>query len=73
MVQGLNPGGGGIFCAICTNPRAHIPTYKMGMRSFSQVKLPEHGAAHPPSSAALQRGWRYISSSPLYLPRHVVG
>jgi len=74
MVQGLNPVGGGIFCAICTNPRAHPALCKTGTRSFPAVKLPEHGAAHPPPpSAGLQMGWSYISASPLYLSRHVVG
>ena len=69
MVRGLNSGGGEIFRAIQTGPKAAC---KNGLRFFPRGLAARVGAVPPPPSAGLQMGWSYTSAFLLCLHRHVM-
>jgi hypothetical protein len=71
---GLNPVVGEIFRVLQTGLEGHRAPYRKGRGSFPDVIRPQFDADHPtPSRAGLLVGWSYISASPVYLHRYVVG
>jgi len=60
--------GARFFAPLQAGPGAHPASYKMGTRSFPEVKRPGRGVNHPPSSGAevIERVelYGYCSSTP---------
>jgi len=69
-----NSSGGVIFHAMQASPPTHPASCTSCTRSFPRVKGLVCGADHPLFLAPrLQMGCSYISTSPLFLHKHVMG